>query len=449
MPLPVVAIVGRPYVGKSSLFNTIVRRRVSIVEATPGVTRDRISAVCDIDDCFFELIDTGGHGIVDRDDLSDDVEKQIRHAVAAAHLILFVVDAREGVNPLDRETAELLRHHHDRVQLIANKVDSAHLGSWTGEFLKLGFGEPLSVSAATGYARDELMACIREAVHGLADEVPKDPAMRFALVGKRNAGKSTFINALAGEDRVIVSEIPGTTRDSVDVRFEKDGRTLVAIDTAGVRKKNKLQDDIEYYALTRAMQSIDRADVVLFLIDATLSVGQVDKKLARHVSDQYKPCILVINKWDLAKGQATAESYGEYLGQVLPELRYAPVAFTSANAGRNINSTIDLATQLFKQSRTRVSTGRLNQVISAATAARQPKAKRGRTPPKLLYATQVATQPPTIVVFVNGAHLVTQNYQRFLMNQLRENLPFDEVPIRLVFRSRRGSGRIESGRGIE
>ncbi|MGB0714584.1 MAG: ribosome biogenesis GTPase Der [Phycisphaerae bacterium] len=449
MPLPVVAIVGRPNVGKSSLFNSIVRRRVSIVEATPGVTRDRISAVCDIDDCFFELVDTGGHGIVDRDDLSDDVEKQIRHAVAAAHLILFVVDAREGVNPLDRETAGLLRDYHDRVRLIANKVDSQHLGAWTGEFLKLGFGEPLCVSAATGFAREELMELIRGSVAGMADQAPENPVMRFALVGKRNAGKSTFINALAGEERVIVSEIPGTTRDSVDVRFEKDGRTLVAIDTAGVRKKNKLQDDIEYYALTRAMQSIDRADVVLFLIDATLSVGQVDKKLARHISDQFKPCILVINKWDLAKGYVSVDSFGEYLDKVLPELRYAPVAFTSANAGRNINSTIDLASQLFKQSRTRVSTGKLNQVITAAAAARQPKAKRGRTPPKMLYATQVATQPPTIVVFVNGAHLVTQNYQRFLMNQLRESLPFSEVPIRLVFRSRRGSGRLETEKPVD
>jgi GTP-binding protein len=437
MPLPVVAIVGRPNVGKSSLFNRLVGRRVSIVEASPGVTRDRVSHICALDDHYFELVDTGGHGIVDRDDLGEDVEKQIRHAVVAANLIVFVVDGREGVNPLDRATAELLKPHHDRVRLVANKIDAAHLTAWVGEFVKLGFGEPVSVSAATGYGQEELVELIKSQIDDGGGESPVDPTMKFALVGKRNAGKSTFINALAGEDRVIVSEIPGTTRDSVDVRFEKDGRTLVAIDTAGVRKKNRLSDDIEFYALRRAIDSIDRADVVLLLIDSTIDVGQVDKKLARHIADAYKPCLLVVNKWDLAKGRVSAEQFGEYLTKILPELRYAPVAFTSAIDSRNIKSTIDVATQLFKQYRTRVSTGRLNQALAEATAAQQPKAKRGRTPPKILYGTQVSTQPPTIVVFVNGSHLVTQSYERFVMNQLRERLPFDEIPIRLVFRSRR------------
>lgn len=443
MSMPVVAIVGRPNVGKSSLFNTIARQRTSIVEPTPGVTRDRISEVCDIEDRYFELVDTGGFGVVDRDDLAEDVERQIRFAIAAADLILFVVDARDGVNPLDESTARLLKDRYDRVKLIANKVDAAHLGNWAGEFIKLGFGEPLCVSAVTGRGRDELLELISEGIEGQELGQPPEPVIKMAIVGKRNAGKSTLINAIAGEERVIVSEIPGTTRDSIDVRFEKDGRTLLAIDTAGVRKKRKLADDIEYYAMTRAMQSIARADVVLLLVDATEKIGQVDKKLARHIADLFKPCILVVNKWDQAKGHASSEEFGTYLEKVLPEIRYAPVAFTSAISGRNILATIDLAAELFKQSRTRVGTGRLNKVVGDAVATQAPRPKKGRKAPKILYATQVSTQPPTIVVFVNGAHLVTQNYERFMLNQLRERLPFEEIPIRLLFRSRRAESRVE------
>jgi GTP-binding protein len=244
---------------------------------------------------------------------------------------------------------------------------------------------------------------------------------------------------LAGEPRVIVSEIPGTTRDSIDVRFEKDGRTLVAIDTAGVRKKAKIADDIEFFAYSRALDSIQRADVVLLLIDATEPVGQVDKKLAHTIGEEHKPCVLVINKWDLAKDRATTEKFGEYLGKVLPGMDFAPVAFTSALDGRNIDSTIDLAANLFKQSRTRVSTGVLNQALQEAVAAHAPSAKGGRRQPKFFYATQIAVQPPTILLFVNDPDLVTADYERFLLNRFRDRLPFAEVPIRLAYRRRRGA----------
>jgi GTP-binding protein len=437
MPLPVIAIVGRPNVGKSSLFNAVARRRASIVEPTAGVTRDRVAAVCDIDEVYFELMDTGGHGVVDRDDLGEHVERQIGYAVDQAYLILFVVDARDGLTPLDRSTAELLRRHTDRVRLVANKVDASHLADQIGEFVKLGFGEPLPVSAVTGYGREELFELIRDAAAQAAGEVPADPVIKIALVGKRNAGKSAFINALAGEERVIVSETPGTTRDSIDVRFEKEGRTLLAIDTAGVRKKGKLADDIEFYALTRATRSIHRADVVLFLIDATVPVGQVDKRLAKLIAEAYKPCILVVNKWDLAKGRASSEDYGEYLTKVLPGLAFAPVAFTSVITGRNVYSTIDVAAGLFKQSRLRVGTGRLNQVVREALAAFEPRPKRGRRAVRVYYATQVATEPPTVVVFINSPSLLTKSYERFLLNRLREGLPFEEIPIRLIFRARR------------
>lgn len=439
MPLPVVTIVGRPNVGKSSLFNALARRRTSIVEASAGVTRDRVTTICEIDDVFLELIDTGGHGIVDRDDLSADVERQIAIAVDQADLILFVVDAREGLMPLDTQTAELLRRHRhaQRVRLVANKVDEPHMTSAVGEFTRLGFGDALPVSAVHGYGRTELRELIAETVGDLSDGAPPEPVMKLALVGKRNAGKSSFVNAIVGEERVIVSEIPGTTRDSIDVRIQKDDRTVLLIDTAGVRKKRKIADDIEFYAYTRATRSVRRADVVLLLIDATVPVGQVDKRLANLIAGEHKPCVLVVNKWDLAKGQASTEDYGEYLTKILPEVSYAPVAFTSAIAVRNTGSTLDLATELFKQSLTRVGTGRLNQALQTALAANMPSAKRGRRAPKFFYATQVSTRPPTIVVFVNSAALVTTNYERFLRNRFQETLPFGEIPIRLLFKSRR------------
>jgi len=439
MALPVVAIVGRPNVGKSSLFNALARRRTSIVEPTAGVTRDRVTTVCDIDGVYFELVDTGGHGIVDRDDLDEHVERQILCAVEQAHLILFLVDGREGLTPLDHDTAELLRQHHqvERVRLLANKVDEPHMESSIGEFARLGFGQPLAVSAMTGVGRTALRELIRDTVSGVSDEVPADPIMKVAIVGKRNAGKSSFINALAGEERVIVSEIPGTTRDSIDVRFEKDGRTIVAIDTAGVRKKRKIADDIEFYAHSRVTQSIRRADVVLFLIDAATPVGQVDKRLANLIAAEYTPCILVVNKWDLAKGRASTHDYDEYLAKCLPEIAFAPVSFTSAITGRNTFSTVDLAAALFKQSRLRVGTGRLNQALRNALAASSPRAKRGRKPPKFFYATQVSAQPPTIVIFVSAPESVRPDYERFLVNRFRETLPFGEIPIRLVLRARR------------
>ena len=439
MPLPVVAIVGRPNVGKSSLFNTITRRRTAIVEPTAGVTRDRISAIHEVDDVFFELVDTGGHGVVDRDDLGEHVERQIRFAVQQARLILFVVDARDGLTALDRNTAELLRRYTQRVRILANKVDEPHLGDGIGEFARLGFGEPLPISAAKGYGRKDVLQIIREAVAGASDEIPANPVMKIALVGKRNAGKSTFINALAGEERVIVSEVPGTTRDAIDIRFEKDGRTLVAIDTAGVRKKSRIADDIEFYAYSRATSSVQRADVVLLLIDSTEPIGQVDKRLAQMISEEYRPCILVVNKWDLAKGRTSTEEYGDYLSKVLPGVDFAPVAFTSAITGKNLDSTIDLAAELFKQSNMRVGTGQLNQVLHEAMQTNAPRPKRGRRVPKFFFATQVSVLPPTIVVFVNSPSLVTQTYQRFLLNRFRESLPFAEIPIRLIFRARRGS----------
>jgi GTP-binding protein len=441
MSLPVVAIVGRPNVGKSSLLNCIARRMIGIVDPTPGVTRDRVSTVCSVGDVYFELVDTGGFGIEDHDQLTELVEQQIRYAIAQAALILFVVDVRDGVSPLDEEVARLLRQHDRQVVVLANKVDELHIAPLIGEFHKLGFGEALAVSAHHNIGRTQLLGRIAEIVGPLSSGAVDDPVMKIAVVGRRNAGKSTFVNAIAGEERVIVSEVPGTTRDAVDVRFVKDGRQFVVIDTAGVRKKNKMATDIEFYGFVRAQRSIIRADVVLLFIDAAVPVGQVDKKLANFVAANDKPCILVVNKWDLAKGRANTSDYEEYLTKILPELDYSPISTITAKDDRGVQATIDLATVLFKQARTRVGTSELNQVLEAAKQQRNISPRRGSKAVKMYYGTQVGTTPPTVVIFVNKPDLIREDYRRFLINRLRESLPFGEIPIRLIFRPHRRDSR--------
>jgi GTP-binding protein len=436
MSLPVVAIIGRPNVGKSSLLNALAGEMISIVEPTAGVTRDRVGAIVEHNDRFFELIDTGGYGIVDSDALSEHIEKQIRQAIATADLVLFVVDIRDGLMPLDVKIAELLRRNNLSAICVANKADSARFFPDAGEFVKLGLGEPICISVTNNLNKMVLVERIIGALAHLPAEAPEKEVMKLAVVGKRNVGKSTFINAIVGAERVIVSEIPGTTRDAVDVRFEKDGRQFVAIDTAGIQKKSKMSDSIEFYSFTRATRSIKRADVVLFLVDATLKISQVDKKLANFIVEEFKPCILVMNKWDLAKDFADTDDYAEYLNKMLPGLSYAPIAFTTATENKNIQSVLDLAAELFKQATARIPTGVLNKAIKGITAQKAGGSKKSGVP-KIYYATQVATGPVTLLLFVNRPQLFDDNFQRFCANKLRELLGIEEVPIRLLLRERR------------
>jgi GTPase len=438
MSLPVVAIIGRPNVGKSSLLNALAGEMISIVEPTAGVTRDRVSTFIGRNDKYFELIDTGGYGIVDSDQLSEHIERQILQAITSANIVVFMVDIRDGLVPLDVKIAQLLRKYNLNVIGVANKADTARMFPMAAEFTKLGFGEFLCISATENLNKAVLLDMIFDRLKSMDTGKPAESVMKIAIVGKRNAGKSSIVNAMVGSERVIVSEIPGTTRDSIDVRFEKDGKTITVIDTAGVRKIGKMSNSIEFYSFVRAKRSISRADIVFLMIDSTVPISQVDKKLAKVIEEEYKTCILVVNKWDLAKDQASTDDYLAYLTKVLPGLKFAPIAFTTATESKNIQSVLDLATELFKQATTWIPTPKLNDAfekIKEERTAGGSQGKKGR--PKLYYAAQIAINPITILTFVNKPELFEENYRKFLINRLRSLLPVEEVPIRLFARPHR------------
>lgn len=454
---PVIAIVGRPNVGKSSLVNALVGKRISIVQDMPGVTRDRVTIPLRVDDRYVELVDTGGYGFIDPDQLTEHIKHQIELAMAQATLVLFVVDATAGLTSADQEIAALLRRKSIKTVLLANKADGPRVDPMLGDFARLGLGTPVGVSAMNDRNLDQVHEAIRKNVDlSTAPTQPPKPTMMVAIVGKRNAGKSTLVNAIAEVyeghgDRVIVSEVPGTTRDSVDVRFEKEGKTLVVIDTAGVRKKRHMAtNDVEFYSFHRAERSIRRADVVLMLIEGMQPISEPDKKLAQYIAEQHKPVILVVNKWDLvienARRQAVEkktefssdllmQEFREYLDQELKHLDFAPVAFITARDGRNVQALIDLAQHLFKQTNERITTHKLNDVVRQVLAERRPSTTSGRKA-RVYYATQTDVSPPTIVLFVNNPAYLHETYLRYMVNRFRELLPYGEVPIRLVIRER-------------
>ena len=408
---------------------------ISVVEPTPGVTRDRVSVIIERSNCYFELVDTGGYGIVDADHLEKDVHQQIQRAIDSANLVLFVVDIRDGIMSLDQTITRLLRKHNLKVLGVANKADAQSKFPEAGEFGRLGFGDFLCVSAQNNINKDVLLDTIIDRLKIVESTRPAEPVMKIAIVGKRNAGKSSIVNAIVGDDRVIVSETPGTTRDAIDIRFEKDGQTIVVIDTPGVKKKSKLADNIEFYSFVRATSSVRRADVVLLMIDATTPVSQPDKRLAQLIAEESKACIIVVNKWDLAKNSADTGQYEDYLTKLLPGLRHAPIAFTTASEGKNVKSVLDLAAELFKQATTWISTGKLNRAFEAIKETQAGSSKIGS--PKIYYATQVAINPVTILMFVNKPELFDENYRRFVVAQLSDLLPIAEVPIRLFVRAHR------------
>jgi GTP-binding protein len=446
MPLPKVVIVGRPNVGKSSLFNWLAGRKIAIVDDVAGVTRDRVGTLVQLGDDaqarFFELIDTGGVGMVDRDDLSDEVDRQIDAAMAEADLILFVVDVREGLMPLDEEVAQRLRYLDKPVILVINKTDVETLETSATGFYKLGRGTPVFVSVHQRRNKDELLDLIAEKLPVDSIDKPRDTVMKVAVVGRPNTGKSTFINTLAQAERMIVSEIPGTTRDSVDVRFVLDGLPFLAIDTAGVRRKGKIRDDLDFYSVHRAERSIRRADIVFLFIDPIQGIARLDKQLADYIIKQYKPCVFVINKWDLMRAESAEPSvdqmnkYAIAVQHAFRTMAFAPIAFITAQTGKNVKALLNLAQAMFKQANKRVSTGVLNRIVQEAVAAHAPPMRENRQP-KLYFATQIDVAPPTIVLFVNSPSLFDVTYQRYLLKVFREKLPFRDIPVKLYLRARK------------
>ncbi len=436
MKTPQVVIVGRPNVGKSSIFNWLARKRIAIVDDAAGVTRDRITYLMDVDDRYFEIVDTGGIGITDSDDLTREIEEQITVGIDSADVILFVVDTKTGILPLDGEVARRLRYIDKPTLCVANKTDGPTQDTEADQFYKLGRGKLVRVSTKANRNRDMLLEMI---VSRLPEpktmEAVEEPEMKAAIVGRRNVGKSTFVNSLVNAERMIVSEVPGTTRDSVDVRFELDGKSFIAIDTPGMRRTVSVRSNIDFYGTRRAQRSIRRADVVLIFFDASQRIGKVDKQLCSYVAEQYKPCIFVVNKWDLMHGQMPTEKWVQYLRDTFRTMWHVPIAFITAQTGKNVKAMVNHAQMLFKQSRERIPTGQLNSLVRRALERNPPPLFRNRRP-KIYYATQVGTQPPTIVMVCNQPKGFSPTYRRYLLGVFRDQLSFGEVPIKLYLHKR-------------
>ena len=440
MPYISVAIVGRPNVGKSTLFNALAGSRIAIEADAPGVTRDRVLFPLTIEDRTFDLVDTGGIGIVDSQRLEKQVENQISLAIDAADLLVFLVDSREGVTPHDEAIARRLRKAGKRVLLAASKVDTQRIEDTLPSFHSLGFGTPVCVSAkqnrGIGDLEEAIVANLPPEPEGdqgpTAKELPK-----IALVGRRNVGKSTFINQISGAERVIVSDTPGTTRDSLDITITSDRADFVLIDTAGLRKRGQMDDSLEFFGHMRTERAIRRADAVILMLDATDEIGRVDKQIANFILTNFKPCVIVLNKWDLAEEKnpgITVDAFSKYVNDRLPGTHFCRLAAMSAKEGTNAWEVIESALELIEQGGAKVGTAALNAALVEAQKKRATKAKGGKLG-KIYYGTQTDVNPPTFLLFVNNPSQFDDNYLRYLANQLRLTLPYPELPLKIMLKS--------------
>ena len=436
MERAVVCIIGRPNVGKSTLFNKIVGRRIAITEDTPGVTRDRIYAEGEWLGNYFTVIDTGGLEPSNEDIMMSNIKKQAEVAIDTADVILFVVDGRDGMTGLDKEVGEMLRRSGKRVVVACNKIDSLELSDSIYEFYELGLGDPLAISAEQGLGLGDLLD---ELVKNFPEERNTDyneDVIKVALIGKPNVGKSSLINNILGEERVIVTDIPGTTRDAIDSYVEYGDEDYIFIDTAGLRKKKKIYEHVERYSVVRTLAAVDRANICVLVVDATEGITEQDTKIAGYAHDNGKGMIIAINKWDLVdKDTDTTNRFTKEIRDKLGFILYAPIVFISATTGQRVDKLLQMIKLVNNNYNLRIKTGVLNDIINRAVLMNQPPSDKGNRA-KIYYATQVAVKPPSFVIFLNNKELMHFSYVRYLENQIRDHFGFDGVPLRISFRER-------------
>lgn len=438
MGKPIVAIVGRPNVGKSTLFNIFANSRISIVEDTPGVTRDRLYADTEWLDNEFMMVDTGGIEIMNTDKIAVSIRQQAQIAIAEADVILFVCDARAGITHEDAEVAKMLRQSKKPIVLAINKADSPKQEMEIFEFYNLGIGEPIPVSAANHLGLGDLLDAVVEKFPETSayGEDGNEDEIKVALIGRPNVGKSSIFNTLVGEERSIVSDVAGTTRDAIDTPVIREGQKFLFIDTAGMRRKARIDEPIEKYSIIRSLRAVDRSDVVLMVIDAIDGVTEQDKKIAGYAHEAGKGIVLVVNKWDLYdKDNTSTLRYTENLRRELVFMQYAPVVFVSAMTKQRIHRLPEVIHYVAEQNAMRISTSVLNQVVEDAIAINPPPTEKGQRL-KILYATQVKIKPPTFVIFVNEPEIMYFSYQRYLENKLREAFGFEGTPLQMIIRGK-------------
>lgn len=439
MAKKVVAIVGRPNVGKSTLFNVLAGEKIAIIKDVPGVTRDRIYADCQWRGSTFQVIDTGGIEPESDDIILKQMRRQAELAMDIADVIVFITDVKAGVTVSDEEVAQMLRKTKKPVILVCNKCDRVgNPPDELYEFYNLGLGDPLPISAGKKLGIGELLDEIYENFGEVTTEIEDDETIRVAVIGKPNAGKSSLINRILGEERVIVSDIAGTTRDAIDSYFENSHGKYIFVDTAGIRRKNKVYDQLEKYSVLKAKSAIEKANVCLIMIDATEGVTEQDEKIAGLAHEAGKGVIIVINKWDLVEKETrTLENYKKQVYDRLSYLTYAPIIFVSTVTGQRVDKLFEMINEVDKQNSQRVPTGLLNDVLADAITITQPPSDKGKRL-KVYYMTQVSTRPPTFVIFVNSKELMHFSYVRYIENHLRKQFGFKGTPIHMIIRERKG-----------
>ena len=437
MSKPIVAIVGRPNVGKSTLFNQIGKKQLSIVDDMPGVTRDRIYMDAVWLNHEFTMIDTGGIEIESEDKILNSMRIQAKIAMEEADVIIFVVDGRAGLTAADEEVAKLLRTTNKPVVVAVNKIDSVQLDMNIFEFYNLGLGDPVGISASNALALGDLLDKVIEAFPKDEIEEVDEDEIRIAVIGRPNVGKSSLVNSMLGEERVIVSDIPGTTRDAIDTHFIKDDIKFTLIDTAGMRRRGKIEEPIERYSVIRSLRAIDRADVVLMLIEAPVGVTEQDKKIAGYAHESGKGCVIVVNKWDMYpdKHDRSTNRFTDDLREQLGFLQYAPVLYASALTGQRVNRVTELVKFVAEQQSMRIQTSVLNELIRDAVSVNPPPTKKGKQL-KILFMTQADINPPKFIIFVNEPELMHFSYLRFIENRLRESYGFEGTPLKFITRKR-------------